>query len=261
MINVLKCYIINLDRAADRWDGIADKFSAHGLDVVRIPAIDGKDIQFPHPDFAAWRYFLYFGRKVTPSKIACYFSHIKAIRTFLESGDDHAMICEDDVYPRPELRNVVDAAMEYSHAWDMLRLNGIRQPKSLKFADLVPGYSLVSDLRYVSGNGAKIVNRYCAERIVQKLLPMRLPHDVTLFYDWPIGIREVSVNPFPIVLNEALESTIGSQPRYPAFHPVILRHLTSFPYRMCSRSTRLVSRCAAAIGRYLFPPKPVSKDN
>ena len=255
---MLDCYIINLDRAEDRWKDVSGKFSSLGLNVIRVSAIDGKTLQFPHPDFSAWKYFFYYGRIAVPTKIACYFSHIKALQTFLKTDRQYAMICEDDVFPQPEFMDVVQDAMRYSDSWDFLRLNGIKPTRGVNFAGLSHGYHLCCDLKTASGNGAKIVNRHAAETIIKKCLPMKLPHDVTLFYDWPIGIREVSVQPFPILLNETLcnHSTIGSEPRYPLWHPASLRHLISLPYRILSRTTRKISRIHRAL-QYLFcPPQP-----
>lgn len=255
---MLDCYIINLDRSVERWDISSEKFREAGLNVIRVPAIAGSELQFPHPDFAPWRYFFWYGRKMYPNKVACYFSHIKALRTFLDSGQDFAMICEDDVVPCLELQDVIDAAMRYSDAWDLLRLGGWKPTQGLDFAELPHGYRLGCDLKTASGNGGKIVNRFAAERIIERLLPMRLPHDVSLFYDWPIGIREMSVRPFPILLNEPMSesSSIGEQPPHSLWDPIILTHLTKFPYRVASRSVRKLSRIYWALRRFYFPPKP-----
>jgi len=257
-MNMLDCYIINLDRAADRWKNVSEKFSSLGLNVIRVSAIDGKSLQFPHPDFSAWKYFFYYGRIAVPTKIACYFSHIKVLKAFLETDRQYAMICEDDIFPQPELMDVVRDAMRYSDSWDFLRLNGIKPTRGVPFADLSHGYHLCCDLKTASGNGAKIVNRFAAEAIIKKCLPMRLPHDVTLFYDWPIGIREVTVHPFPVLLNETLcqNSTIGAEPRYQLFHPATLRHVISLPYRICSRTTRKISRIRLAMQYHFWPPQP-----
>lgn len=259
---MLNCYIINLDNAQDRWNDVSEKFSSLGLNVIRIPAIEGKALHFPHPDFSAWRYFFYYGRPVIPTKIACFFSHIRALKTFLETDKQHTMICEDDVTPLPELMDVVKEAMRYSECWDLLRLNGIKPTRGMNFASLSHGFQLCCDLKTASGNGAKIVNRHAAETIIKKCLPMRLPHDVTLFYDWPIGIREVTVQPFPIMLNEAFykDSTIGVEPRYPLWHPATLRHFILLPYHVCSRTVRKISRIRWAMRNYYCQHQPCEEE-
>jgi len=255
---MLDCYIINLDRAQDRWADVSDQFSDTGLNVIRVPAIDGRELNPPYPDFAPWRYFFYYGRFAAANVIACYLSHIKALRVFLETDAEHAMICEDDVCPGQELGAVVEEAMRYSDHWDLLRLNGIKPTRGIHFAKLSHGYRLCCDLKTASGNGAKIVNRHAAETIIKKLLPIKLAHDVALFYDWPIGIREVTVQPFPVLLNEQAhqKSTIGGDPSYPAFHPAALRHVILLPYRVCSRTTRKISRIRWAVQNRFWPPQP-----
>jgi len=256
---MLDCYIINLDRAQDRWNATSEKFRSLGLNVIRVPAIDGKALTFPHPDFAPWRFFFWYGRKMVPNEVACFFSHIKALRTFLDTDKPHAMICEDDVLPQPELTDVIRDSMQYSLHWDLLRLNGIKPTRGYNFAPLAHGFQLCCDLKTASGAGAYLVNRLAAQTIVQTFLPMTLAYDVALFYDWSRGIREVTIQPFPILLDEATykNSTIGTRTRYPLVHPASLRHIISLPHRICSRTTRKISRIRLAMQYRFFPPSPL----
>ena len=259
---MLDCYIINLDRSKDRWDANSERFRSLGFNVIRVPAIEGKDLTFPHPDFAAWRYFFWYGRPMVPNAVACTFSHLKSLRTFLATDKEHAMVCEDDVFPPPEFTGVLKEAMQYSGSWDFLRLNGRKPTKGFDFATLSHGFHLRCDLKTAAGTGAYIVNRYAAETILKKCLPLRLPTDVMLFRDWSIGIREVTIHPFPIKINEvnSKNSVIGKEPRYPLFHPASLRHMISLPYRICSRTARMISRIRLAL-RYRFdPPVPLEKE-
>jgi len=257
---MLDCYIINLDRAQDRWNANSEKFGPLGLNVIRVSAIEGKDLVFPHPDFAPWRFFFCYGRPMVPNKVACFLSHIKSLRTFLATDKEHAMVCEDDVFPLPELVDVLKDAMRYSVSWDFLRLNGTKPTKGIDFATLSHGFHLRCDLKTVGGTGAYVVNRYAAETIIKKCLPIRLPTDVTLFHDWSIGLREVTVHPFPIQLEETARknSTIGKEYRYPFLHPASFRHVIHLPYRICSRSARQITRICWAMQNYFFPPVPSS---
>ena len=252
----LDCYIINLEHAQDRWKATSERFAALGLNVVRVPAIAGKDLEFPHPDFAAWRFFFGYGRRRVPNEVACFFSHIKALRTFLETGKAHAMICEDDVIPSPELMDVVNDAMQYSGSWDLLRLNGLRATRGTNFVTLSHGFQLCCDLKTASGAGAYIVNRNAAKTIIKKCLPMTLPYYVALYYSWPIGIREVTVQPFLVLLNETTykNSTIGERTRYPLLHPASFRYFISLPYRVISRTARKISRIRQAVLSRFWTP-------
>lgn len=239
----MKCYIINLDRARDRWAAVSQNFGELGFDVERIVAIDGRNLFPPYADFAPWRYFFCHGRPIAPNVIACHFSHLKALETFLSTDEEYALICEDDVTPEPETEEIIAEAMKYADRWDMLRLCAFKPTRGIVFASLPHGYHLQSDLKTASGNCARIVNRYAAEQILKKCVPMVHPHDVVLYYEWPIGIREATVSPFPIKLNDFNnDSCIGGEPRYPKWHYVSLRYLVLWPYRICSRTTRKISR-------------------
>lgn len=240
----MKCYIINLDRAPDRWNATAQKFEDLGFDVVRIAAIDGKTLSPPYPDFSPFLYFCCRGRPISAAKIACFKSHLKALETFLATDDEFAMICEDDVTPQAELSEIVEKAMRYADVWDLLRLNGIKPTRGVDFAVLSDRYRLGCDLKTASGNGAKIVNRRAARAILDKTLPIRLPHDVTLFYDLPIGIREVSVRPFPIALNEPLaeKSGIGGELPPRGWRYALGRIFIVAPTRAVCRTIRKISR-------------------
>jgi len=165
------------------------------------------------------------------------------------------MVCEDDVFPLPELVDVVKDAMRYSNSWDLLRLNGNKPTRGNSFATLSHGFQLCCDLKTASGTGASIVNRHAAETIIKKCLPMKLAYDIVLYYDWPIGIREVTVQPFPIQLEATCKnSTIGNRSRYPLLHPASVRLFTSLPYRLFSRTVRKISRIQWSIKNHFWPP-------
>jgi glycosyl transferase family 25 len=255
---MLPCYIINLDRAKERWETVSVRLQTLGFNVVRIPAIDGKSLVLPDTGFAPWRYFFFYGRPPAMNEIACYYSHIKALKTFLAADEPLAMICEDDIAPLPELPELLREALRYKNVWDLLRLNGIHATRGRRTAALPRCYRLCCDTKTASGAGCYVVNRRAAERIIRKLLPMCLPYDVALFYSSPFGVREVSVAPFPVVLNEKfyLNSTIGERRRYPLFSLASLRYPVQIPHKIISRSCRKISRTVWALRNVLFPPQP-----
>lgn len=256
---IRECHIINLDHATERWKDTSEKFRAIGMEPIRVSAVEGKKLEFPHPDFSYWKYLLGFGRKTNLGEIGCYLSHVKIIRSFLESEREHIFICEDDVCPLPELPELIDKAMRYADSWDLLRLNSFKPTLGVPFIDLGGGYSLNSDTKTSSGTGGMILNRFAGETILKKLLPMRLPYDVALFRDFPVGIREVTVRPSPVVFEEEYfkDSSITIRKRkYPLYHPANLAILTSLPYKGISRIFRLVHRHRTARFRKLHPPVP-----
>ncbi|GHT26378.1 hypothetical protein FACS18942_03730 [Planctomycetales bacterium] len=247
----MDCYIINLDRDKERWNVISQQFTLSGFNVLRVSAVNGKELTKEElTDFSPWRYFLFYGRPAMRGEIGCYFSHIKTLKTFLDTEAEHALICEDDVVPKPELPEVLAAALKYSDRWDLLRLNAVRQTKGKSVIELPHQYHLCCDLKTASGTGSYLLNRKAAELILKKLRQMFLPLDVAMFYGFPIGIKEVTVQPFPVVLNESFykDTTItGRKERYPFFSPAVLRYLTVLPYKVISRTVRKIERIARAV--------------
>jgi GR25 family glycosyltransferase involved in LPS biosynthesis len=71
-------YWINLDKDIQRRQNIEKLFLENNCPNVRIPAILGEPTE-------------------KDKEIACTHSHVKAIRAFLESSDESAIICEDDL--------------------------------------------------------------------------------------------------------------------------------------------------------------------
>ena len=230
------------------------------MNIIRVPAIDGKTLQTPYPNFSPWGYFFCQGHRVNPNHVACYNSHLKAFTLFLESGEEYGLICEDDITGTPELLDVLENVLRYSDAWDLVRFIGTRQKPFIPFADMDGGYRLVSDLRNSTNAGCYLVNRKAARLFLRYFGTMRVHYDLALFYSMPIGIREAAVVPFPVTSTElAQKSQISRKDnsfRYPLWHPYRLNFLTVLPYRIFTRSWRTLHRIRLALQRRCFPPKP-----
>jgi glycosyl transferase family 25 len=258
---MLNCYVINLDRATERWESIIRSPGLKDLNIIRVPAIDGKTLQPPYPNFSPWGYFFCQGHRVNPNHVACYNSHLKAIQTFLESGEECGLICEDDITGTPELTEVLKSILRFSDSWDLVRLIGSRQKPFMPFADLGNGYRLVSDLRNSTYAGCYLLNRKAAQLFLRFFGTMWVHYDLALFYSIPVGIREMNVVPFPATSTEHSKTSQiqcnDNTFRYPLWHPYrLLNSLTVHPYRFFTRGWRTLHRIRLALQRRCFPPKP-----
>jgi GR25 family glycosyltransferase involved in LPS biosynthesis len=99
-------YWINLDKAITRNNNMKNLFKKYNINNIRIPAIQGGPLE-------------------KDKAVACTSSHVKAIKTFYDTGDDIGIICEDDLtmeyhkYWRNSLNTVIKKAPE---DWEVIQL-------------------------------------------------------------------------------------------------------------------------------------------
>jgi glycosyl transferase family 25 len=239
----MRAFIINLDSATARWAFVERSFQVSRLELCRVPAIWVNELQFPHPDFSARSYRWLHGRANNPREAACYFSHLKAMRMFLATGESHAFIGEDDITLRPDFDQAVAAAMDCSSAWNILRLTGLSSRGSVKVSGLVGSYSLCFNFGRIKGSGGYLLDRQAAERLLAGLLPMRLPFDHAFDREWFFGLRAATIHPFPCsqVESEFLSSVQpGTYPKLSRTH----RFLATYPYQLFNEIARFWFRGA-----------------
>jgi GR25 family glycosyltransferase involved in LPS biosynthesis len=80
----MKAYVINLESRADRWNSVLAQSLKLELEIVRIDALPISSISEEKEGFVA------------SGVAAIWLSHQKAMSIFLESGDTHGLILEDD---------------------------------------------------------------------------------------------------------------------------------------------------------------------
>ena len=239
------------------------------LDILRVAAVDGKELTLPHPDYNENNYRRFHGQRTSMGAVGCYFSHIKALKQFLESDEETALICEDDTSAKPEMLQVLNEALLYRKHWDMLRLNCLLIPTHVSLRKLVLGYRLTVPVYWAGGAGAYLVNRNAAEKIIDCSLPMYLPYDHAFEQNWRMNFTIMMVVPFPVALSEHKgQSTIGSTDRLAT--PAMVRYKLPFlqryfctptlPYRGLMTCQRWRKQIGTALWYLLFPPKKMDEN-
>lgn len=236
----LPIYIINLDRAKDRWAQISAHLDSLGLAYTRVPAVEGRHISLPTDDYDEAAYLRLHGKLTNPNEIGCYLSHVKVMREFLASEADYAIILEDDAKLEPGcIEAIQEAIAKHGKKWDLLRLHGVHGGTPARFAKLCGGYSLCIDLTRQTGSAAYLVNRKAANALVSKLLPMKLPYDHAFEKDWTMGFTNAAIHPFCVSLTKA-ESNIGYDKKLKIHW--LKRYLTVLPFRLWTETSRLIHR-------------------
>ena len=242
----MQAVIINLETATDRWKAIGERFARTMISIVRVPAVNGAALQLPIPEFHEPRFRWRHGRAINPREIGCFLSHVAAMRAFLETGDSHGLICEDDIVPGPHFAEVLKSALLHARHWNVLRVTGLGIGKPLKVRELAGDFRLCISLGRVKGAGAYVVDRAAARAFVDRLLPMWLPFDHAVDREWCFGLKAAYVLPFPCSQTDAgFRSSI--QTGKTGKSRSRSRWLTTYPYQAGNEMTRWLFRTA----RYL----------
>ncbi|MDO4583388.1 MAG: glycosyltransferase family 25 protein [Planctomycetia bacterium] len=230
-----QCYVINLDRSRDRWERVEQHFAALSIPLIRVPAVDGRETPEleQKPFFDTWGFAFRCGKKVLPGELGCYASHLKAIRTFLASKMEFALICEDDALPREDLEQVLEETIALG-GWELLRLVQCREKSFVPWKKLSGNRFLGTNITGFSYAAGYVLSRRGAENVLAKLSVMRQPYDLALFHGW-WGIREASVFPCPILLDETREMSTIQTCRQHRFLPLAVTH---FFYKCYARIWR-----------------------
>ena len=203
-----KTYVINLANAPDRMDYIRKQLETLNIPYERINAVFGDLIPEPIADYDEKKFHRLFGKVTNKRVVGCYFSHINAMKAFLESDAEFALILEDDATLPPDFKELIDAAMHYSKQWDLLRLSSFREGKFLVFGQLPGNREIAYNTGIVKNTAAYLLNRKAAERCAIKMLPMFLPYDIALDREWLYGFKAACVAPFPVTQRKEIESQI-----------------------------------------------------
>lgn len=204
----LKTYVINLANAPDRMAYIREQLEQLDIPYERIDAVFGDLIPEPIADYDENKFRRLFGKATNKRVVGCYFSHMNAMREFLKTGVDHALILEDDATLPPDFKEIVNASMQHAEHWDLLRLSSFRKGKFLVFGQVPGNREIAYNTRIVKNTAAYLINRKAAECCVQKMLPMFLPYDIALDREWLYGFKAACVNPFPVTQRKEIESQI-----------------------------------------------------
>ena len=107
-------FLINLDDSPGRLATAQDHLASHGVSAVRIPGYNGRTLDpttVPEYDGAAT--LRYMGRALNGGEIGCYFSHVRALRAFLDSEAEYGLVLEDDMLPKADAFALTQALIDW----------------------------------------------------------------------------------------------------------------------------------------------------
>ncbi len=199
-LNNLHVLLINLDSSVERLERMKVRLAHFSIEFERVKAISKDTLQYTEKEFDDNLFKKRFGKKVMDTEICCYFSHKKAIDTFLSANKQYALILEDDMIFDDDCFDVIKELIEDKFDWDFIKLNASRDGKGLSgwvVKNLSNRRKLCASMFPKLKSGAYLINRKAAERLSKRLLPMSVPFDHEMIKFYKYGIRQYSVFPSP----------------------------------------------------------------
>ena len=156
-------YVLNLDRSVNRWETAKEVMEGAGLQVQRLPAVDGRQLSKAELSKESTRLATFFQPR---GVIGCYLSHKKFWKMIVDNDMSAAIVFEDDVelvdgFKEKLENNLKRLAMEESkdQDYDVILLGAIGRvhPQgndaigSLFFSHYIGGkrpLKIINDYRY-----------------------------------------------------------------------------------------------------------------
>ncbi|MDH3069087.1 glycosyltransferase family 25 protein [Akkermansia sp. N21169] len=115
--------VINLEQAVERREHIVRQAEELGFPVQFVQAIAGKDLDCNSlPAYDRKRRMREYSCHLLPNEQGCIQSHLKAIRTFLETDYEYCVINEDDVLFDPDFLGMLEEILTRTSGWECIKL-------------------------------------------------------------------------------------------------------------------------------------------
>jgi glycosyl transferase, family 25 len=237
----LHTWVINLDQDKERLSILAKQLQPLGLPWTRIPAVLGRALSKQEQDeyLDAASFEKLHGMSPSLGELGCYLSHVAALRAFLESPHEFALILEDDAGPTPDILPVLSALVTEPEHWDMVKLSGVHRGTPLPVKRLTENHQLAVMLSGAMGSSAYLISRPAAEKYLARLLPMQLPYDHSFERPWFFDLRILRVLPWVVEHDTGAVTTIISPGSARKFHWT--RRRTTYAYRIGRDLRRLAN--------------------
>lgn len=200
----LPVYVINLDFRRERWETLAESAALHapGFDLRRISAIEGKAPEWADRPGADEKLFARrCGRPMMPGEYGCYYSHLKALETFVADGVPYGLILEDDVVFDETSAARIQAVLDAMPDFGVIKIVNHRSSMLTELGRTSAGDAVGRTLHGPQGSAAAyLVSRAGARKLLAELRTMSLPWDVALerfwHHDAPVFSTKANLLPF-----------------------------------------------------------------
>jgi len=206
-VSSVPVYVISLPDAQERRRNMTARLAAAAIAFRFVDAIDGRRRRLPD---------VFDGARVvregyySESALGAAMSHRLVHRMIAESGDDLALVLEDDAELAPDLPDVLAAAPRLD--FDLLKLEGgPRRRRAL--VDRIGRYAVVVGMTPSMGAAAYLIRRSAAARFCS--LPVLDQEIDSAFNDFRLSLRVLELDPYAVIQDRATPTLVSFQ-QYPA---------------------------------------------
>ena len=220
-------FAINLDRSTQRWAAISRRFAGMPWPLYRVAALDaaqdpaavlaarGQTLALP-PSGIGWNPLRH--RLFSLVEEACFASHMLALKAFLASEHEYAVILEDDAVPLDGLDETLRQLLTSNIAFDIVKLEGTARGRG-RLAVIVTDLGaarLVRSFHPSSGSAGYLVTRSAAAQMIDRAGKLMAPVDDYISNPGLHGCDIMHLSPWLIC--QSFEDTTMGQLRSPNRH-------------------------------------------
>jgi glycosyl transferase family 25 len=233
-----KIQVITLDQHAESVRELIGNLPTLSVGAEVFNAIDGRkalpslqDDEILDQTLAIKERFI----PLTNTEVACYLSHLRAIKQAYRDGVEKLCLLEDDVAVEDNFAACLNKIFALPDEYQFVRLMGLKRHKYKVLEPIDPQTSLVRPVKGLCGAQGYVINRQGMEIVIQK--GSRICEPIDKFYDhyWEWGLKSFAVIPH-IIWEKPSSSTIAKESRVKAARGFWLK--LRFHYLKIARSFR-----------------------
>lgn len=207
--------IISLDPSKPDVQTLLADLNSQGVQATIADAVDGRR-QFPvlmegetlDSDKSIGRRFI----SLTDTEVACYLSHLRAIRKAYEDGVEKLCLLEDDISLEDNFAGVLKEVFNLPEEFEFVRLMGLKRHRYKRLQSLDNSTYLVRPIKGFCGAQGYVINRAGMKIMIDKASVIWEPIDKIFDHYWETNMRCYAVVPH-VIWERPSSSSIAKKSR------------------------------------------------